>query len=94
MHFGWQRLNDFEAPAFFIQLDGDAVSDRQAAKLIRTADLKKYGLAQVGFYHAFARRNIDHGKDAGDHMYGRRTIRGGPGARDCITTGCKNGGKA
>lgn len=86
MHFGWKRLNDFEAPAFFIQLDGHPVSDGQTAELIRTADLKKYGLAQVRLYHAFAGRDIDHGQDAGDDMYGRRTIRGGPGVRDSINT--------
>ena len=80
MDFRGKCFYCFDCTSFFIQLYGHAVPDGETGEEVRAADLKKDGLPQVRFEHAFPGRNIQHRQGTGHGVKRLFAIGGSLGA--------------
>lgn len=86
MEFGRQRLDDFHGAAFLVELDGDAVSDRQAFEQVGPGEAKKYRLVEIRGEDPFSCFEVQLAERAGDGMKVLRCVDREPG-RVCRMAG-------
>lgn len=64
MDLGRQDLNDFHGLTLIVELDGDAVSDRQVYKQIRSGETKEDSLVEIRGEDTLTRLNVQHAESA------------------------------